>query len=139
MEDPVYALGHSDRELERLTAQERLVGPATRQFFHEAGIGAGMRVLDVGSGAGDVAFLAADMVGATGEVIGTDKAAAAIAAATKRAEDRRLRNVSFRQGDATTMAFDQPLTPSSGSMSWSFKRTWPRRCASSRNICARVA
>ena len=109
MEDPVYALGHSDRELERLTAQERLVGPATRQFFHEAGIGAGMRVLDVGSGAGDVAFLAADMVGATGEVIGTDKAAAAIAAATKRAEDRRLRNVSFRQGDPTTMAFDQPF------------------------------
>jgi ubiquinone/menaquinone biosynthesis C-methylase UbiE len=30
-------------------------------------------VLDVGSGAGDVAFLTADLVGKTGEVIGTDK------------------------------------------------------------------
>ena len=96
---PVYALGHSDRELERLSAQERLIGPATRQFFREAGIGAGMRVLDVGSGAGDAAFLAADLVGETGEVIGTDKAAAAVAAATERAQARGLRNVSFREGD----------------------------------------
>jgi len=109
MGDLVYALGHSDRELERLAAQERLVGPATRQFFREAGIGAGMRVLDVGSGAGDVAFLAADLVGATGEVIGTDRGAAAVAAATKRAESRGLRNVSFLEGDPTTMAFDRPF------------------------------
>src|SRR5262245_54711148 len=68
-----------------------------------------MRVLDVGSGAGDVAFLAAELVGETGEVSGTDQAAAAIAAATKRAEARGLRNVSFRQGDPTAMVFDRPF------------------------------
>jgi SAM-dependent methyltransferase len=109
MADPVYALGHTDRELERLSAQERLVGPTTRQFFREAGIGAGMRVLDVGSGAGDVAFLAADLVGATGEVIGADRVPAAVAAAAKRARERGLDNVSFREGDPAEMSFDRPF------------------------------
>ena len=31
-----YALGHSDRELDRLSAQAHLVDPITRQFFREA-------------------------------------------------------------------------------------------------------
>jgi hypothetical protein len=66
MDNPAYALGHSDEELERLRVQSRFVEPITRQFFQEAGISAGMRVLDVGSGAGDVAFLTADLVGETG-------------------------------------------------------------------------
>ena len=109
MKASVYALGHSDREMERLSAQDRLIGPITRQFLGEAGIGAGMRVLDVGSGAGDTAFLAADMVGATGEVIGTDRAAAAVVAATERAAARGLHNVSFREGDPAEMAFDRPF------------------------------
>src|SRR4051794_26352923 len=53
--NPAYPLGHSDRELERLSAQARLVGPFTRRIFRKAGIGPGMRVLDVGSGNGEVA------------------------------------------------------------------------------------
>ena len=53
----VYVL--VDRELERLHLQAKLVDPITRQFLNEAGIVPGMRVLDVGSGAGDVAFLLA--------------------------------------------------------------------------------
>jgi ubiquinone/menaquinone biosynthesis C-methylase UbiE len=32
-----------------------------------------MRVLDVGSGAGEVAFLAAEFVGEAGDVLGTDE------------------------------------------------------------------
>lgn len=106
---PVYVLGHSDRELERLSAQARLVGPVTRQFFRDAGIGAGMRVLDVGSGAGDCAFLAGDLVGETGEVIGTDWASSAVDAATERANAKGLRNVSFRKGDPTETIFDRPF------------------------------
>ena len=61
-----YVLGHSDRELERLRRQAQLIDPITLQFLTEAGIGNGMRVLDVGSGAGDVAFLAANLVGRAG-------------------------------------------------------------------------
>ena len=109
MDNPVYALGHSDEELERLRVQSRYVEPITRQFFQEAGISAGMRVLDVGSGAGDVAFLTADLVGETGEVIGTDKVAAALTTAKQRAAAKGLHNVNFREGDPTEIAFDRPF------------------------------
>jgi len=104
-----YALGHTDRELDRLHAQARLVEPITRRFFREAGIAPGMRVLDVGSGAGDVAFLAAEMVGEKGEVVGTDPGAAALVVARRRTDERSLRNVSFRDGDPAEMKFEQPF------------------------------
>jgi SAM-dependent methyltransferase len=109
MNNPNYALGHSDRELDRLGRQERLIGSVTRRFFSEAGIVTGMRVLDVGCGAGDTSILAADLVGESGEVVGTDRAAAAIVAATERSHARGLRNVSFREGDPTEMTFDRPF------------------------------
>ena len=76
-----YVLGHSGRELDRLAAQARVLDPITRRFFHDAGIVPDLRVLDVGSGAGDVAFLVADLVGDTGEVVGVDRAPGALAAA----------------------------------------------------------
>jgi len=63
-----YVLGHSDRELDRLSVQARLIDPITRRFFLDAGIVPGMRLLDVGSAVGDGAFLAAELVGARGEV-----------------------------------------------------------------------
>ena len=90
MNMPAYVLGHSDRELSRLSMQARLLEPVTRQFLLDAGIRPGMRVLDVGSGAGDVAFLAAELVGRSGEVIGTDTAAVAVGAAMRNARDRGL-------------------------------------------------
>jgi cyclopropane fatty-acyl-phospholipid synthase-like methyltransferase len=68
-----YVLGHSQRVTDRLKAQARLIDPITRRFFGEAGIEEGMRVLDVGSGAGDVALLAAELVGASGAVVGVDR------------------------------------------------------------------
>jgi hypothetical protein len=46
-----YILGHSDRELDRLSRQAQSFDPFTRQFFAEAGIVKGMHVLDVGCGA----------------------------------------------------------------------------------------
>ena len=49
-----YELGHSDWELKRLQRQARLVDPFTMQFFRDAGVAPGMRILDFGSGAGDV-------------------------------------------------------------------------------------
>ena len=104
-----YVLGHSQRELARLKAQAQLVDPITKRFFQEAGVGAGMRVLDVGSGAGDVAFLAAELVGATGVVVGVDRAAGAIEEARRRADERAAHNVTFQLGDPAEMAFDQPF------------------------------
>ena len=104
-----YVLGHSDRELERLNAQALLIDPITRQFLREAGLVTGMRVLDIGSGAGHVAALAAELVGDAGEVIGTDTAPTAIARARARADALSLNNVSFREGDPANMDFDRPF------------------------------
>jgi SAM-dependent methyltransferase len=104
-----YALGHSDRELDRLAVQARLIDPITRRFFRDAGIVPGMRVLDVGSGAGDVTFLAANLVGDAGEVVGVDRASAALVTARGRADALSLRHVSFREGDPANMTFEKPF------------------------------
>jgi SAM-dependent methyltransferase len=104
-----YSLGHSEWELERLRVQARLVDPITRRFMIDAGIVSGMRVLDVGSGVGDVAFLAAELVGPSGEVVGTDRAAVALAIASERAQDQSLSQVSFREGDLSELTFERPF------------------------------
>src|SRR5258706_11560786 len=100
-----YALGHSADELDRLRTQARLIDPITRRFFQEAGIAPGMRVLDVGCGAGDTSVLIAELVGDGGEVVGVDRAPAAIAAAQAKAAGRR--NLRFVEGDPAEMRFDQ--------------------------------
>lgn len=80
-----YVLGRSPHEYERLTFQARLLRPYTERFFRSAGIAPGMRVLDVGSGVGDVAMLAADIVGPGGSVLGIDRDASGLELARQRA------------------------------------------------------
>jgi len=67
--DSDYLLGSSDREHERLICQAVRIAPLTERFLREAGIGPGQRVLDVSSGVGDVAMLAARLVGSAEEVV----------------------------------------------------------------------
>jgi len=107
--NPAYVLGHSAFELDRLARQERLIGASTHEYFRGAGIAPGMRVLDVGSGTGLVAFHAAELVGPSGEVIGTDLAPAAVAAANQAAAARAFPQVSFCQGNPAEMIFDRPF------------------------------
>jgi SAM-dependent methyltransferase len=102
-----YALGHSEQELERLAHQGQVFSPFTRQLFEQAGLGPGMRILDVGCGAGDVAFLAAELVGAGGEVIGADRSAAAVEWAVARAQEQGIGNVKFLEGDPAVLQFEQ--------------------------------
>ena len=91
-----YVFGHSDAELQRLIDQSRFLGDLTEQVLRQAGLGPGMRVLDIGCGAGDVSFLAASLVGATGSVLGIDKSPEAVALAHKRAVQAGLSNVQFK-------------------------------------------
>jgi ubiquinone/menaquinone biosynthesis C-methylase UbiE len=107
MTNPRYVLGHSDFELQRLARQAQFLEPTTRDYFRMAGMAPGMRVLDVGSGTGAVAFLAADLVGPSGEVVGTDVAPAAISVARKAAIVNGQAQVSFREGDPGEMAFER--------------------------------
>jgi len=102
-----YLLGHSAEELLRLTAQGRLLAPITRRFFLEAGIAPGMRVLDVGSGMGDVAFLVSELVGPGGEVVGSDREPSTVASASARASATARTNVSFVVGDPSEVLFDR--------------------------------
>jgi SAM-dependent methyltransferase len=92
--------------LDRLTFQGTVFAPFTRQLFTQAGIKPGMRVLDVGSGSGDVSFLAAELVGPGGHVLGVDRSAEAVQRATARAIRRNQSNVAFAVGDPAEMQFD---------------------------------
>lgn len=94
-----YVLGHDTAELERLNHAGKVLAPATRLLLQAAGLRQGMRVLDLGSGAGDVAFLAAEMVAPDGEVHGIDQARDAVATAQARARYAQLDNVDFSVGD----------------------------------------
>ena len=90
-----YVLGHAAEELDRLARQARLIEPITRRIFLDAGLRGGMRVLDVGCGAGDVSFLVAGIVGSSGSVVGCDRSDDAIRAATARAKQAGMHNVTF--------------------------------------------
>jgi ubiquinone/menaquinone biosynthesis C-methylase UbiE len=80
-----YVLGYSVHEYERLMLQARILRPYTERFFRAAGLGPGMRVLDLGAGMGDVSLLAGDIVGPSGRVLGIDRDAAALDQASQRA------------------------------------------------------
>jgi SAM-dependent methyltransferase len=58
---------------------------------------------------GDVAFLASDLVGPGGEVVGSDRAPAMVAAASDRARAEARTNVSFVLGDPSAIPFHQPF------------------------------
>jgi ubiquinone/menaquinone biosynthesis C-methylase UbiE len=94
-----YPLPAGSTETERLIRQSAFINAFTRALFAEAGIAPGMRVLDTGSGAGDVALIAADMVGPTGEVVGIDRNGAALSVARARATTVGFAHVTFREGD----------------------------------------
>ena len=94
-----YPLGSDPAELERLDHQGRMLAPATRTLFEAAGIREGMRVLDLGCGAGDAAFVVGGIVGPTGEVVGIDRSAEAVAKASARARQRQFERVRFAVGD----------------------------------------
>jgi SAM-dependent methyltransferase len=101
-----YVFGSSSSETRRLQTLAQLVQPSTVQMITEAGITGGMKVLDVGCGAGDVSFLLAQRVGPEGEVVGIDNNPAILETARMRAQVAGLTNISFVQGEITTPELD---------------------------------
>ena len=102
-----YALGYTDAEHDRLIRQAALIAPYTERLFREAGIGPGHRVLDLGSGMGDVSMLVAKLVGASGEVVGIERDATSIERAQARVATAGLRNVTFLKTDVNKIVIDQ--------------------------------
>ena len=99
-----YVLGYTAAEHERLIRQAALIAPITERLFRDAGIGPGQRVLDLGSGVGDVSMIVARMVGPSGEVIGIERDAKSIAHAEVRIRAAGIRNARFREGDIADIA-----------------------------------
>jgi len=104
-----YVLGHAQPELDRLISQGKFIGELTEHVLRLAGIGNGMRILDVGCGVGDVSFLALSLVGPNGTVIGVDRSPDAIAVAQQRAQKTQLSNVQFVASDLDKLALDEPV------------------------------
>ncbi len=107
--EPCYVCGHSTDELDRLETQGAFFEEITRDLLVTAGLGSGMRVLDLGCGAGDVTFLAAAMVAPLGSVVGIDRAPEAIEAAKARRAARGLKNVNFQIADVAEWTPAQPV------------------------------
>jgi SAM-dependent methyltransferase len=96
---PTYLMGRSEAETRRLITQAQLYGPFTRRLLEDAGLEEGMSVLDVGTGAGDVALMAAELVGPTGSVVGVDMDPQILKTASARAEAAGFTNVRLVAGD----------------------------------------
>lgn len=85
-----------------------------QRLLLDAGVGAGMRVLDVGSGWGVVSFMLASLVGAGGQVVGVDRDASALAVARERARELGLGTVSFVEADLSALPREGTLSPKHG-------------------------
>ena len=107
---PQYVLGRSEAESQRLIRQANYLRPSTERILRKAGIAAGMSVLDLGCGAGDVTFLAAELVGPTGSVVGIDLNPGVLELARRRAIENGLTWVTFEgrpiEDFESTDAFD---------------------------------
>ncbi len=99
VEPQPYVLGHSEQELARLERQAEIYSFETRDVLRRAGVKAGMKVLDVGCGIGDVSMIAAETVGPTGTVLGVDSSATALATAAARAQRAGYNWLGFHNAD----------------------------------------
>ncbi|MDH4153726.1 MAG: methyltransferase domain-containing protein [Nitrospira sp.] len=72
----------------------------------DARLRSGMRVLDLGSGTGYPALLAAQTVGSAGSVVGIDLAEQMLEAARRKTAALGLSNMTFRTGDVTNLPFE---------------------------------
>ena len=101
-----YILGHSEAETDRLVRQSGFYGPFTWRLLQAAGLERGIRVLDVGCGAGDVTLLAAELVGPDGAVTGVDQNPEILETAAERAAERGYDHVKFTAGSVDALDTD---------------------------------
>lgn len=104
-----YVLGRTASETERLRLQAHIYAPHSEHLLVLAGIRAGMRVLDIGCGAGDLTMIAARLVGTAGAVIGVDLDADMLELARARAHEAGLANVAFQRASLPAVNLAEPV------------------------------
>jgi ubiquinone/menaquinone biosynthesis C-methylase UbiE len=104
-----YVFDHSEADRQRLMRLSDFFGEPTERLFRTAGIAPGHNILDVGTGAGDVAMLAASLVGSTGSVIGIERDIGQAAFANARLKTDGFANASVVQGDLNTFITAHPV------------------------------
>jgi len=109
MSENTYVLGSDPQELGRLDRQAAFIEAPSKLLLQASGLSEGMRVLDLGTGLGHVARLAAQIVGPDGSVVGLDRAPQALAVARQRVEAAGERHVSFVEGDVARWRADEPF------------------------------
>jgi len=107
--DYFLATGEADRlRLERLN---KLYNPLSQYFLLQNGLKAGMTVLEVGCGAGDMACWLAKTVGPEGKVVAIDSSSEQIALCKEKAKAQGYNNIQFlcmdvREVDTLSDRFD---------------------------------
>jgi SAM-dependent methyltransferase len=97
-QDVAERLGYSTDQLHRIPFQSVESFAGVGYFFGLADLRPGERVIDLGSGSGMDAFLAAALVGASGRVLGVDFTPEQVEKARLLAADAGRDNLEFREG-----------------------------------------
>jgi len=106
--DCSYPMEYTEEELRRLRFQGRYWGGISLEGLRQAGIGTGMRVLDLGCGGGDFSLQAAELVGPSGSVLGIDRSPQAVQRADRPAAALKVHHLRFQAADLESI--DLPLT-----------------------------
>ena len=105
-----YALGYTQEESKRLKWQAAASEDILEYGLGRGGLKAGMHVLELGSGLGDVALLAARLVGPDGSVSGVERWGPSLEIARQRCSEAGVENVEFNEssleGFETDKTFD---------------------------------
>src|SRR5262245_64864246 len=83
----------------------RMFAPVSEALIEDAEVAAGNTVLDVATGSGEPALRVAEVVGASGEVVGADPVAGMIDVATSAAARLSLKNARFEVAGADKLPF----------------------------------
>ncbi len=102
-----YPLARTHSELRRLRVQADSLAFEAGVLLDRIGVVEGWHCLDLGCGVGGIVDIMCQRVGERGRVVGLDPDAGSLVAAKVWADERRLRNVAFVQGDV----FAPPLPP----------------------------
>ncbi|MEW6542726.1 MAG: methyltransferase domain-containing protein [Nitrospirota bacterium] len=99
-----YYLARGAGDVERLRLLNRAYGPESEALLRRAGLAAGLRVMEVGCGSGNMIRWLAEQAGPSGLLVGLDISVEQIEQARRQVEASGLTNVSFLAADVAAPA-----------------------------------